>query len=170
MAAVVAACVVGVALATGWSAAMARTGSRGEMLLFAAIFVGSLALGLGMPAMLPLVIAGVTAFNLMFAFFLAWGLSSQGSVVGGIGALAALLAWVAAAIGTGMMLRGVSLLGMPALLLAALPIVTAVLLLRELATGRASAGASMTSSLWILTMFLLPAALALLSQLMAEGA
>ncbi len=66
------------------------------------------------------------------------GLSSQGSVVGRIGALAALLAWVAAAIGTGMMLRGVSPLGMPALLLATLPVVTAILLLREAATGRAS--------------------------------
>src|SRR6266545_7592817 len=167
MAAVVAACIVGVALGHR------MVGSGGAHWItrrdasICGLFVGSLALVLGMPALLPLVIAGVTAFNLMFAFFLAWGLSSQGSVVGGIGALAALLAWVAAAIGTGMMLRGVSLLGMPALLLAALPIVTAVLLLRELATGRASAGASMTSSLWILTMFLLPAALALLSQLMA---
>jgi hypothetical protein len=163
MAAVVVACVGGLALATGWSAAVARTGPRGEMLLSAAILAAFVAFGLGMPAMVPLVIASVTAFNLMFAFFLVWGLSSQGSIVGGIGALAALLAWIAAAIGTGMTLRGVSPLGMPALLLATLPVVTAVLLLREAATGLASAGASVTSSLWIVAMFLLPAALVIWS-------
>jgi hypothetical protein len=64
-----------------------------------------LSLALLFPGQIPLVIVAITSFNLMFTFFLAWGLSMKGTTLAGIGGLAALVAWLAAAFGSSMVLR-----------------------------------------------------------------
>jgi hypothetical protein len=80
----------------------------------------------------------------------------EGSTFTGIGTLAALAAWVAAAIGSNMIIRGDAPLPLPVLLLAALPVVAALLLLRDAASSRTSSEDSTASSLMAVSMLGLP--------------
>jgi hypothetical protein len=152
---------LGVALALLWTAVAARAGPLGEAVFSAGLVVGPLALGLAMPSIVPLVILGVTAFNLVFAFFLAWGIAGgdnpTSGPLAGVGCLAVALAWLAAVIGSNMLLDGAAPLGAPLLLLLALPILATAAAVRD---ARAR-GQPIRDSLWTLALFFLPPLLAL---------
>lgn len=121
-----------------------------------ALIAAPLAVSFLITDLVPLVVVGVTAFNVVFAMFMVWGLSAEGTTKAGIAALAALGAWLAAAVGTAMLIRGAEPVLTPLVLLAVLPVVAALLHVRDMLMGRSSAEGTLLSAVWMFSMFLMP--------------
>jgi len=147
--------------AVGWTAVEARAGRAGRRAVSAVLIVVPSAIGLAVPDLAPIVIAGVVGGNLLFAFFAAWGLQAgadtapYGALLPNLGCLGIGLAWLAAAAGAKLIIDGAAPPWAPLLLLSALPILAGVVTVGDVQARRANG-----ESLWVLALLILPLLLA----------